>query len=108
MPTRHYLFLDPETDVPWEQERFNELFRSLRKATAELAETDATATAWPSHIPYRNARLMHDLHGGPKSLLELDAPHLDPSRPDLSARVVEASRAWLVAQGAMTALEGAG
>lgn len=56
MPTRHYLFLDPETDVPWEQERFNELFRSLRKATAELAETDANATAWPSHIPYRNAR----------------------------------------------------
>lgn len=56
-------------------------------------------------VPYRNARLMHDLHGGPKHLLELNAPHLDPRRPDLSALVVEASRAWLVAQGAMNALE---
>jgi len=52
-------------------------------------------------VPYRNARLMHDLHGGPKNLLELDALHLDPRRPELSTEVVEASRVWLVSQGAM-------
>lgn len=56
MPTRHYLFLDPKFGVPWEQERFNDLFRELRRATIELAAEDSSATAWPEHIPYRNAR----------------------------------------------------
>lgn len=56
-------------------------------------------------VPYRNARLMYDLHGGPKTLLELEAPHLDPRQPERTARVVEASRVWLVDERAMNGPE---
>lgn len=56
-------------------------------------------------VPRRYGRLMYDLHGGQKSLMELEAPHLDPGRPELTAQVVEASRAWLVAEGALNPIQ---
>lgn len=56
MPARHYLFVDPRTGVPWEQEKFNQLFRELRSSTLDLAREDDAITPWPLHIPYRNAR----------------------------------------------------
>jgi hypothetical protein len=56
MPTRHYLFFDPAHDQPWQQEAWNEEFRSLRRESLARSKADPTFAAWPAHIPWRNAR----------------------------------------------------
>lgn len=56
-------------------------------------------------IPLSLARRMRDLKPAPKSILELDEGHMDPSRPDLNRRIVAASQAWLIERGALKAQE---
>ena len=54
-------------------------------------------------VPLPFARLMQALKPSPKTILELDEGHMDPSRPDLNRKIVAASQAWLVERGAMDA-----
>ncbi len=54
-------------------------------------------------VPLPFARLMQSLKPGPKTILDLDEGHMDPSRPDLNRKIVAASQAWLVEKGAMDA-----
>lgn len=51
-------------------------------------------------VPLQLARRMQVLHGGPRTVLELDAKHMDPRRPELTREIVRRSWDWLVASGA--------
>lgn len=52
-------------------------------------------------VPLRYSRLMQSLKPPPKTVLDLEEGHMDPSRPDLNRRIVGASQAWLVQRGAL-------
>ncbi|MBL0211553.1 MAG: prolyl oligopeptidase family serine peptidase [Holophagaceae bacterium] len=54
-------------------------------------------------VPLPYARLMQSLKPGPKTVLDLDEGHMDPSLPDLNRKIVASSQAWLVDRGAMDA-----
>ncbi|NGX44436.1 MAG: hypothetical protein K1060chlam3_00603 [Candidatus Anoxychlamydiales bacterium] len=46
-------------------------------------------------IPLKSARLLQELAPEPKTIINLDTPHLDPSRKDIINEVVEISLKWL-------------
>lgn len=52
-------------------------------------------------VPLACSRLMQVLKPPPKSVLDLDEGHMDPSLPDLNRRIVTASQEWLRSRGAM-------
>lgn len=52
-------------------------------------------------VPLANARLMQFLKPEPKTVLDLDAGHMDPGNPKLTAEIVGRSREWLIARNAM-------
>ncbi len=52
-------------------------------------------------VPLACARLMQSLKPPPKSVLELEAGHMDPRLPQLNRRIVKASKDWLLARGAL-------
>lgn len=54
-------------------------------------------------VPLPYARLMQSLKPSPKTILELDEGHMDPSLPDLNRKIVATSQAWLVDRGALDA-----
>ncbi|MBL0311729.1 MAG: prolyl oligopeptidase family serine peptidase [Holophagaceae bacterium] len=54
-------------------------------------------------VPLAYARLMQSLKPDPKTILDLDEGHMDPSLPDLNRKIVASSQAWLVDRGAMDA-----
>lgn len=54
-------------------------------------------------VPLPYARLMQSLKPNPKTILELDEGHMDPSLPDLNRKIVATSQAWLVDRGALDA-----
>ena len=51
-------------------------------------------------VPLPLARRMHALHGGKRTVIELDALHMDPKRPELTREIVHRSWEWLVGIGA--------
>lgn len=54
-------------------------------------------------VPLSLARRMQILKPEPKTVLDLEEGHMGPARPELTRKVIAASRAWLVAQGALDA-----
>ncbi len=54
-------------------------------------------------VPLAYARLMQSLKPEPKTILELDEGHMDPSLPVLNRKIVATSQAWLVGRGALDA-----
>jgi hypothetical protein len=52
-------------------------------------------------VPLASARRMQQLKPEPKTVIELDTPHMDPRNPVLTRRLVGISRDWLIARGAL-------
>ncbi len=52
-------------------------------------------------VPLASARRMQALKPEPKTVIDLDAAHMDPKNPALTRRIVEVTRGWLVARGAI-------
>ncbi len=52
-------------------------------------------------VPWASARLMRELKPEPKTSVELDAAHMDPANPALTAEIVRRTREWLIARGAL-------
>jgi hypothetical protein len=50
-------------------------------------------------IPAASWQRLHALKPEPKDIVLLEAGHMHPGKPDLTARVVETSRAWLLERG---------
>jgi hypothetical protein len=44
---------------------------------------------------------MQALKPEPKTVIDLDAAHMDPKNPALTRQIVEITRGWLVARGAI-------
>ncbi len=55
MPDKYFLFLDPKTGIPWEQEAYNERWRALVSRTHHPA-APAWLIPWPKSVKYRNLR----------------------------------------------------
>jgi hypothetical protein len=51
-------------------------------------------------VPLHLARRMQALHGGRRTVIELDALHMDPKRPELTREIVHRSWDWLIRTGA--------
>ncbi|NGX35139.1 MAG: hypothetical protein K1060chlam1_01509 [Candidatus Anoxychlamydiales bacterium] len=47
------------------------------------------------NIPLKSAKLLQELTPEPKTIINIDAPHLDPDRKDIINEVVEISLKWL-------------
>jgi hypothetical protein len=54
-------------------------------------------------VPLASARRMQALKPEPKTVIDLDTAHMDPRNPLLIRRIVETTRRWLVARGALAA-----
>ena len=52
-------------------------------------------------IPVRCAQRLQDLTPDPKTIVNLDAEHLDPRRPEQMQLVVQINRTWLLERGAV-------
>jgi alpha/beta superfamily hydrolase len=52
-------------------------------------------------VPLASARRMQQLKPEPKTVIDLDTAHMDPKDPALTRQIVETTRAWLVARGAI-------
>lgn len=52
-------------------------------------------------VPLASARRMQQLKPEPKTVIELDTTHMSPSNPALTRQIVETTRTWLVARGAI-------
>ncbi len=51
-------------------------------------------------VPLALARRMQALHGNGRTVIDLDALHMDPRRPDLTREIVRCSWEWLIGIGA--------
>ncbi len=56
---------------------------------------------WDHQVPFKYARLLQEMMPEPRTIVNLNAGHMHPSKPHLTAQIIEISRQWLLKQGAI-------
>ena len=52
-------------------------------------------------LPAASVNLLHKLTPEPKTVINVDGPHIDGNRPEIIENTVRLARVWLVSKGAL-------